>query len=37
MAHELSHEQNRDTLISTIASTFAGAITMSTAMVMVPS
>lgn len=28
MAHELAHVQNRDTLISTIAATFAGAISM---------
>ncbi len=28
MAHELAHVQNRDTLISTIAATFAGAIAM---------
>lgn len=28
MAHELSHVMNRDTLISTIAATFAGAISM---------
>lgn len=28
MAHELAHVKNRDILISTIASTFAGAITM---------
>ncbi|MDY0267452.1 zinc metalloprotease HtpX [Trichloromonas sp.] len=28
MAHELSHVRNRDTLISTIAATFAGAIAM---------
>ncbi len=28
MAHELAHVQNRDTLISTIAATFAGAIGM---------
>jgi len=28
MAHELTHVQNRDTLISTIAATFAGAISM---------
>ena len=28
MAHELAHVQNRDTLISTLAATFAGAISM---------
>ncbi|GAB1409973.1 zinc metalloprotease HtpX [Desulfovibrionales bacterium] len=28
MAHELSHVMNRDTLVSTIAATFAGAISM---------
>lgn len=28
MAHELAHVQNRDTLISTLAATFAGAIAM---------
>ncbi len=28
MAHELAHVQNRDTLISTVAATFAGAISM---------
>jgi len=28
MAHELAHVQNRDTLIATIAATFAGAISM---------
>jgi heat shock protein HtpX len=28
MAHELAHVQNRDTLIGTIAATFAGAIAM---------
>jgi heat shock protein HtpX len=28
MAHELAHVQNRDTLVSTIAATFAGAISM---------
>jgi heat shock protein HtpX len=28
MAHELAHVQNRDTLISTIAATFAGAISL---------
>jgi len=28
MAHELAHVQNRDTLISTITATFAGAISM---------
>jgi len=28
MAHELAHVQNRDTLISTIAATFAGVISM---------
>jgi heat shock protein HtpX len=28
MAHELAHVKNRDILISTIAATFAGAISM---------
>jgi len=28
MAHEVAHVQNRDTLITTIAATFAGAMSM---------
>jgi heat shock protein HtpX len=34
LAHELSHVLNRDTLISTVAATIAGAITMVTRMLM---